>query len=185
MNVLMKPFRLKPGRVFSGVFLAAAVLAGPVSAVPTQAEESQLISRYEDWEAFQEKDGGETVCYIGSAPTKSRGKYKKRGETYVLITHRPAEKKLAVVSIKAGYTYQQESEVDVIIGPKTFKLFTDAGHAFAYDAKGDKALVKAMVRGAKMVIKGTSSRGTPTTDTYSLKGFTAAYKAINQACKVK
>ena len=181
----MKTSRLKPGRVFSAGILAAAVLAGPVSAVPAQAQESKLISRYGDWEAFQEKDGGKTVCYIGSAPTKSRGKYKKRGETYVLITHRPAEKKLAVVSIKAGYTYQRESEVDVIIGPKTFKLFTDAGHAFAYDAKGDKALVKAMIRGTRMVIRGTSSRGTPTTDTYSLKGFTAAYKAINQACKVK
>lgn len=185
MNVLMKTSRLKPGRVFSAGILAAALLAGPVSAIPAQAQESKLISRYGDWEAFQEKDGGKMVCYIGSAPTKSRGKYKKRGETYMLITHRPAEKKLAVVSIKAGYTYQQESEVDVIIGPNTFRLFTDAGHAFAYDAKGDKALVKAMIRGARMFIKGTSSRGTPTTDTYSLKGFTAAYKAINQACKVK
>jgi hypothetical protein len=34
-----------------------------------------------------------------------------------------------------------------------------------------------------MVIKGTSSRGTLTTDTYSLAGFTAAYNAIEQACK--
>ena len=33
--------------------------------------------------------------------------------------------------------------------------------------------------------QGTSSRGTQTTDTYSLKGFTAAYKAINTACGVK
>ncbi len=181
----MKPSRLKLGRVFSGSLLAVAVLAGPVSAIPALAQESKLISRYGDWEAFQEKDGGKTVCYIGSAPKKSRGKYKKRGETYMLITHRPAEKKLDVVSIKAGYTYQQESEVDVIIGPKTFRLFTDAGHAFAYDAKGDKMLVKAMVRGARMVIRGTSSRGTPTTDTYSLTGFTAAYKAIGKACKVK
>ena len=33
-----------------------------------------------------------------------------------------------------------------------------------------------------MVVKGTSSRGTVTTDTYSLRGFTAAYDAISGAC---
>ena len=107
------------------------------------------------------------------------------GETYILVTHRPAEKSLNVISINAGYTYQSGSEVDVVIGKTTFKMFTDAGHAFAYDSKTDGAIVKAMIRGARMIIKGTSSRGTQTTDTYSLKGFTAAYKAINKSCKVK
>ena len=42
-----------------------------------------------------------------------------------------------------------------------------------------------MIRGARLVVKGTSSRGTKTTDTYSLKGFSAAFKAIGKACKVK
>ncbi len=150
-----------------------------------QAQETNLLSSRGVWEAYQETEGGKKVCYIGSLPKKATGKYKKRGETYVLITHRPAEKSANVVSVKAGYTYQENSEVEVLIGPETFKLFTDAGHAFAYDQKTDGLLVKAMIRGAKMVIKGTSSRGTKTTDTYSLRGFTAAYKAINKACKVK
>ena len=43
----------------------------------------------------------------------------------------------------------------------------------------------AMKGGKAMVVKGTSSRGTLTTDTYSLAGFTAAYAAIGKACKVK
>ena len=77
------------------------------------------------------------------------------------------------------------SEVDVVIGETTFKMFTDAGHAFAHDTKTDGTIVKAMIRGTRMIIKGTSSFGTQTTDTYSLNGFTAAYKAINKACKVK
>ena len=33
-----------------------------------------------------------------------------------------------------------------------------------------------------MVVKGTSSRDTLTTDTYSLIGFTKAYRAIGKAC---
>ena len=40
-----------------------------------------------------------------------------------------------------------------------------------------------MIRGARMIIQGISSRGTKTTDIYSLKGVGAAWKAINKACK--
>lgn len=149
------------------------------------AQEAKSLGRFGDWEAYRETDGGKPVCYIGSQPKKAKGKYKKRGETYILITHRPSEKSFGVVSFKAGYTYQKTSETDVIIGKKTFKLFTDLGHAFAYDQKTDKALVDAMIRGARLVVKGTSSRGTKTTDTYSLKGFSAAYQAIGKACKAK
>ena len=39
-----------------------------------------------------------------------------------------------------------------------------------------------MKKGNRMVVKGTSSRGTLTTDTFSLKGFTKAYGAIGKAC---
>jgi len=42
-----------------------------------------------------------------------------------------------------------------------------------------------MRAGGELVVKGVSTRGTLTTDTYSLKGFTAAWKAINTACDVK
>ena len=49
----------------------------------------------------------------------------------------------------------------------------------------NEALVEAMRTGSAMVIKGTSNRGTTTTDTYSLSGTSAAYEAINKACNVK
>jgi hypothetical protein len=39
-----------------------------------------------------------------------------------------------------------------------------------------------MRAGSTMVVKGTSARGTRTTDTYSLKGVSAALDAIDKAC---
>ena len=42
-----------------------------------------------------------------------------------------------------------------------------------------------MKGGLAMIVAGISSRGTLTTDTYSLNGFTAAYDAITKACGVK
>lgn len=149
------------------------------------AEDDRLIDNFGDWSAFAENEGGNKTCFMGSLPKKSEGKYKVRGEIHVLVSHRPAEKIFNEISFRAGYTYKEGSEVTVDIDDEAFKLFTDEGHAWAYDAKADAALAKAMRAGKSMVVRGSSSRGTTTTDTYSLKGFTAAHNAINKACNVK
>ena len=44
-------------------------------------------------------------------------------------------------------------------------------------------MVQALKAGSSMEIKGTSERDTLTTDTYSLKGSSAALKKIDDACK--
>jgi len=173
----MKPIAALP---FAALLAVAAGMSGPAA-----AESAKLLSSHSDWEAYAESEGGKKVCYIGSKPKKESGKYRKRGDTYVLITHRPAENSINVVSISAGYTYQAASEAEVAIGDRSFRLFTDGDFAFAYDAKADGDMVQAMVKGAQMTVKGMSNRGTATADVYSLKGFTAAYKAIGQACGVK
>lgn len=160
------------------------ILSGFLLLLGSDARAEQPLGSFGAWDTFTEREGKNLICYMASEATKARGNYKKRGKTYMIVTHRPAEKSSNVVSIEAGYTYKKDSEVDVIIGKNTTKLFTSGTTAFAYDSKADDGLVKAMIRGAGMTVKGTSLRGTPTTDTYSLKGFTAAYKAISAACKV-
>ena len=164
----------------STVFFVTALFIG--FGFTSHAE--QPLGSFGAWDTFTEREGKNLICYMASEATKARGNYKKRGKTYMIVTHRPAEKSSNVVSIEAGYTYKKESEVELIIGKNTTKLFTSGTTAFAYDSKADDDLVKAMIRGAGMTIKGFSARGTQTTDTYSLKGFTAAYKAISAACKV-
>lgn len=143
---------------------------------------AETLSVHGEWAAFKTAEQGGVVCYIGSEPKKAEGDYNKRGDTYVLVTHRPSLKENDVVSVRAGYSYQPESQVTVQIGDNTISLFTKDGHAWAYDAKSDSELVRAMKRGSTMVIRGTSSRGTLTTDTYSLSGFTAAYNDSRKAC---
>ena len=47
---------------------------------------------------------------------------------------------------------------------------------------GDKAMVAEMKRAGKLIVIGTSNKGTRTTDTYSLSGFGKAYEAMAKAC---
>lgn len=146
----------------------------------------QLIGEYDDWAAYYYKDGKGMICYMASTPKKDEGKYTKRGDIYVVITHRPAEKSFDVVNFVAGYTYKNGSGIEVKIGKDTFgRFFTDGDKAWAIDDKADKELVAAMKRGNRMIVHGMSNKGTTTKDTYSLKGFTGAYKAISSKCKKK
>lgn len=141
------------------------------------------LGTFGDWEAYADARDG--FCYAGSKPTKQEGKYTQRGDAFILVTHRPKEKTFDVVSIEAGYVYKDGSEVKAIVGDQALSLFGQGGQAWARDAAGDGQLVKAMRAGSILVVKGTSSKGTLTVDTYSLKGISAALDAINKACPRK
>jgi hypothetical protein len=54
--------------------------------------------------------------------------------------------------------------------------------AWAPDTAQDNAITEAIKTGSSMVVKGTSSRGTVTTDTFSLSGSSKAYEAISTEC---
>ncbi len=163
-------------------FVALAFFSGS----PAAAQSPRSLGAFKDWEAFSITENGDLFCYMASAPEKEEGDYAKRGQVWSMVHHRPAGKERDVVSFRAGYTFKPGSNVTVIIGKASFELFTDSqGRAWGRRAKDDRALVRAMRRGSSMVVKGISSRGTVTTDTYSLSGVTAAYKAISAACGVK
>ena len=56
------------------------------------------------------------------------------------------------------------------------------GAAWIADGATEQKLIAAMRSGSNMTIKGTSKRGTNTTDTYSLSGASGALDRINQEC---
>lgn len=151
---------------------------------PTFANSPVELGEYGDWTAYSYKEGKNTVCYMASTPKKDEGNYKVRGDIYAIVTHRPAEKSYDVVNFVAGYNYKKNSNVVVKIGATTFNnLFTSGSNAWAPDSKTDKKLVQEMKRGQKLIVEGVSFKGTKTKDTYSLSGFSKAYRAISAKCK--
>lgn len=159
--------------------LAAVMVTAPAVAKPTE----MLVSK--DWVAYRADDNGGRICFISSVPKKSAGKYdpNNRGETRVYVSHGPGKAERNVVQIIAGYKYKAQTDVTVTIDAKKFKLFTIEGRAYAESEDDDIAMIKAMKRGQKMTVVGFSSRGTKTTDTYSLSGFTKTKALIDKTCK--
>jgi invasion protein IalB len=153
------------------------------------AQEPTFLSKHDAWTAYVTNTNGRKTCFAWSKPTKSQGKYTSRGDIAAFVTvYKPAPKSDdyydgGQVSIVAGYRYKKESTTNVSIGSHDFKLFTVDDRAWAASPADDKKLIEAMKAGSKMTVHGISWRPTKTTDIYSLKGFTAAYKAIRAACK--
>lgn len=161
--------------------LAASLLAPSVA----DAQSSRLLGSYRDWDAHVRGSGSSKECYMLSAVKRwsaSRSGV-RRGDTYITVTHRPAMAVTGEVNVIVGYPLRQGSELRITVdGGRRFDLFTEGRGAWAYDSKDDTAIVNAMKRGNSLVATASSQRGTRTTDTYSLSGFTAAYNAITRAC---
>lgn len=161
-----------------------SILVLAAMARPAGAADPKRIGGSEIWGAYEVGDGNDRVCFVYGAPKDSRGDYTKRGDTYLQVAHRPGDKVRNEVSVTAGYPYKDGSDVDVDIDGRKFSLFTQNDGAWARDSKTDDGLVEAMIKGRTMVVRGRSSRDTLTVDTYSLSGFTQAYRSASQACNV-
>ena len=100
-------------------------------------------------------------------------------------THLPGQNKWNEFSIVAGYNYKAGSNPDIQIGDLKLQLFTSGSRAWSFSVRDDLKIINAMKTSLKMKVVGTSSRGTITTDTYSLLGFSKAYQRINKECNKK
>ena len=171
-----------PWTLVAGLLIAAAVAFARPDPAPAQALER--IGDFKDWSAFTTGDGGSKVCFMSSQPLRDYCNDTTRAAIYTFVTHRPSEGRVGEVNVKPGYTYQDGSYVDLSIDGQKFQLVTQEGNAWPHAPETDKKIIQAMIKGSSMIVRGTSSKGTLTTDTYSLLGFTNAYQAISRACGV-
>ncbi|MBT4710509.1 MAG: hypothetical protein HOB82_03155 [Alphaproteobacteria bacterium] len=140
------------------------------------------IGTFEDWNAFEYAEGGGKVCYISSTPLDMTPKNVTRGDVFMQVVNNTDDGSKNVVNIVAGYTFQDNSVTTATINNVDFRMFTAGDGAWNSSSEKDNEMVQAMIRGAELVVAGQSSRGTNTTDTYSLLGFTAAHQAMTEAC---
>lgn len=166
-------------KIFIPLF-AAAVLSGSFA----MAAEPKSLGQFRDWEAFVAKDQGGRVCYALSSPKKSSGQYSKRGPVLLMVARRPADGVYDEASAIAGYQYQRGSQPEFRIGKRRF-VASGEGEVAWPRKKDTRKLVSAMRGGSTLELLGVSARGTRTTDEFSLRGVTAALKAIAKECPRK
>ena len=105
------------------------------------------------------------------------------GVDFVCFTFAPvASSAWRQVAIEAGFTYPQNAAVTMQVDQAGLDFYTSQRNAFARDGK---AVVGAFEKGNRAIARSPGPNGQQVTDTFSLKGFSAAYQAITKACPAK
>ncbi len=121
-------------------------------------------------------------CYIGSLPINSDlPESKKRGDNYILV-YKIIGSEENIVQVEAGYNYNLDKKINVTIDNTSFEFYSTQDSSETAWTNDDNKVIYAMKKGLELLLSGQSSRGTTTNDTYTLKGFTAAFNKLNSDC---
>jgi hypothetical protein len=101
----------------------------------------------------------------------------------MFVSTRPAEKVHNEVSVIIGYPFKTSSDATAEIGTARFAMYTQNDGAWIKNMNEEARMVDAMRKGTDVTVKGTSGRGTQSTDQYSLKGLAQALERVDQECR--
>jgi Invasion associated locus B (IalB) protein len=145
----------------------------------------KLLGQYADWGAYTASPGGKKVCFAIAKPSSSETvpPNRPRNPIYMFISTRPAEKVTNEVSIVIGYPFKPGADATIAVGSASFPLYTQQDGAWIKNAADEANMVNAMRSSQTAVIKGVSSKGTQSSDTFGLKGLSQALDRVGQECK--
>jgi len=144
-----------------------------------------LLGQYGEWGAYTASPGGKKICFAIAKPAASETTPpgRPRNPSYMFISSRPADKVSNEVSIIIGYPFKPSSDATLEVGSTTYTLYTQQDGAWIKNAPEEAKLIEAMRGGQSAIVKGMSSKGTHSTDTFSLKGLAQALDRTGQDCK--
>ena len=127
------------------------------------------------WEHIKYSD----YCLIQSIPLKTDiPEGKSRGENYLLV-YRMKNTTEPIIQITSGFNYKSSDSISVKIDDIDYNFYTDSDTAWANE---DQKTINAMKNGLELLSSGTLDRGTKVIDTFTLKGFTVAFKKLMNDC---
>lgn len=163
------------------ILISTFVTASAVALTSQYACAQQFVKKYNDWSVYTTENGDSKLCYMISYPKKKNGNYRYRGEPYAMVTSIGGKRE--EFSITSGYKYKSTAEPRAIIDGQEYRLsITEGEMAWFKTSKYDHIAITKMKKGNWLKVKGTSTKGTYSVDTYSLKGFTNAYSKVKKLC---
>jgi invasion protein IalB len=165
--------------------IAAFLILGAGGKALAQGDQPTLLGQYADWGAYTASPSGKKICFVLAKPKSSKTEPagRKRDQAYLFISTRPADNVHNEVSVTIGYPFKTSSDATAEIGATKFEMYTQNDGAWIKNVAEEARMVETMRKGSELVIKGTSGRGTTSTDQFSLKGLREALNRADQECK--
>lgn len=138
------------------------------------------LGKFDDWIAATHQEAGQNTCYAFVRANHSTPALPGRGDVVLTVTERPTIRDTVALSV--GFTYRKDSAVTIQVDTTGLDFYTAQSSAFARDGK---AAVVAFQKGDQALARSPGPKDGQVVDTFSLKGFSAAYTAINKACPAR
>jgi hypothetical protein len=179
-----KPRPAKPKPAPAPAAAAPAAPADTAAAPAVGGVQPTLLGMFGDWGAYTASPGGKKICFALAKPSKSETvpPNRPRDPAYLFVSSRPTEKVKDEVSIIIGYGFKANSDATLELAGANYAMYTQNDGAWIKNAAEETRLVDAMRKGSDVTIKGTSARGTGTTDVFSLKGLAQALDKVDEEC---
>jgi len=184
-GILDRNPKMNTAKDMKKIAFAAGIAALSTFAVVGSAQAATKLGTFKFWTAWTDKDASGKICYISATPKDSQPTNVTRSPIHFIITHREGSKKRNEVATLIGYPFKVNGEASATVDGKAYPMVTDSAQEAGWLAStaDEPSFVSAMKRGTELVVRGISTRGTRTTDTYSLSGVTAAMNEIDKSCK--
>lgn len=183
--ILLTNLRMKDVQAMTSLRLGLAALltATALSAAPAMAQEAQNLGTFSFWTAWKGTDANGEMCYISSQPQDTEPDNVRRSPIHFLVVYRKGLGTRNEVQTLVGYPFNTtDSNASAAIDGKAYPMVTEGEAAWLASAADEPGFVEALKAGSQLVVRGTSTRGTNTIDTYDLSGVTAAMAEIAKAC---
>ena len=145
-------------------------------------EELKSLGKFKDWQSFVLLKEGVKTCFAQSIPVVKAPKKFKRDDSRLFVSFRPAENINNEISVTNGYEFKLKAPVSAKSGKKSYELFSEGRFAWLVNNGDEKKLISTMKKASRLMIIGNSTKGTQTTDHYSMMGFTKAYNSAKKSC---
>jgi hypothetical protein len=156
-----------------------------VPSVPGSPEKPTLLATFDEWGAYTATPNGKKVCFALAAPVRSSTvpPNRPRDPAWMFVSSRPSEKVKDEVSVIFGYGVKPDSDANIEIAGGTYVMTTKADGGWVKNPAEEPKLVETMRKNRDVTVKGTSAKGTVSTDVYSLKGLSQALDKVGQECR--
>ena len=175
--------------LLGSLMMVAALSAQGTDPAPGGATETvqvaqvKLVETVNHWSTYV-SEGSERICWASSRPVKwvASRKGVRRGGIWLAVSDWPGRNVSDEINFRAGYPLAKGKPISLSVGGRKFDMVSKGENAWSISAAKDGEIVQAFRKGASATIRGVSTRGTKTTDTFSLIGFTAALQQVKESC---
>ncbi|MEN8708853.1 MAG: invasion associated locus B family protein [Paracoccaceae bacterium] len=164
-----------------GMIICAVTMLGGSA----YAQQVTKVAEHEKWGVYVNENP--RYCYAASRPEETvnrrggRVVSVTRGEILMYVTYRPDQEVKGQVTFTGGYPFDRNRSIKLDIDGAEHTMYPSGEWAWFEPGK-DADMVAQLKKGGKATVVGTSTRGTETTDKFSLIGFTAAVEDAAKRC---